>query len=68
MRLCASMAAPLITLLLLILFAGGAQCQAIRKPEREFRAVWIASVDNIDFPTQKALTVEQQKAELLEDL
>jgi uncharacterized lipoprotein YddW (UPF0748 family) len=66
--LCPSMAGPLFTLLLLILLAAGAQCQSIRKAEREFRAVWIASVDNIDFPTQKALRVEQQKAELLEDL
>ena len=64
----ASMAGPLFTVLLLILLAAGAQCQSMRKPEREFRAVWIASVDNIDFPTQKALSVERQKAELLEDL
>ncbi len=32
---------------------------------REFRAVWIATVTNIDWPSQKGLTVEQQKEEYL---
>ena len=45
-----------------------AQCQSLPKPEREFRAVWIATVANIDFPTKKTLSVEQQKAELLQNL
>lgn len=44
------------------------QSQSLPKPEREFRAVWIATIDNIDFPTKKTLTVEQQKAELLQNL
>ena len=35
------------------------------KVEREFRAVWVATVDNIDYPTKKSLPIEQQKAELL---
>ena len=35
------------------------------KVEREFRAVWIATVDNIDFPTRKELSPDQQKQELL---
>jgi uncharacterized lipoprotein YddW (UPF0748 family) len=35
------------------------------KPEREFRAAWIATVDNIDFPTRKGLPPEKQKEELL---
>jgi uncharacterized lipoprotein YddW (UPF0748 family) len=38
------------------------------KPEREFRAAWVATVDNIDFPTRKGLTVEQQKSELIGSL
>jgi uncharacterized lipoprotein YddW (UPF0748 family) len=38
------------------------------EPQREFRAVWIATVDNIDFPTRKTLSVEEQKQELLRDL
>ncbi|MEP6902667.1 MAG: family 10 glycosylhydrolase [Actinomycetota bacterium] len=37
-------------------------------PAREFRAVWIATVDNIDFPTVKNLTIDEQKAELIKDL
>jgi uncharacterized lipoprotein YddW (UPF0748 family) len=32
-------------------------------PKREFRAVWIATVANIDFPSQRGLTRKQQKAE-----
>ncbi len=38
------------------------------EPAREFRAVWIATVDNIDFPSKKNLSVEEQKAELIRDL
>lgn len=37
-------------------------------PEREFRAAWIATVDNIDFPSKKTLAIPEQKAELLRDL
>ena len=55
-------------LFLLIFFNIAAQSQSLPKPEREFRAVWIATVDNIDFPTKKTLSVEQQKAELLQNL
>src|SRR5688572_1969944 len=32
---------------------------------REFRGAWIASVGNIDWPSQRNLSVAQQKAELL---
>ena len=39
--------------------------QVLPKIDREFRAVWVATVDNIDFPTKKTLTIEQQKAELI---
>jgi len=53
---------------LLIFFNSVSQSQNLPKPEREFRAVWIATVANIDFPTKKALTIEQQKAELVENL
>lgn len=39
---------------------------AIKLPEppREFRAAWVATVDNIDWPSKKGLPVAQQKAEL----
>lgn len=42
--------------------------QTLPKIEREFRAVWIATVDNIDFPTKKTLSIAEQKAELISDL
>lgn len=32
-------------------------------PQYEFRAVWIATVENIDWPSKKGLPAEQQKAE-----
>src|SRR6187551_2941237 len=32
---------------------------------REFRGVWIATVDNIDWPSRQGLPVDSQKAELL---
>ena len=44
------------------------QSQPRLNVEREFRAAWIASVDNIDFPSRKNLSIDEQKAELLADL
>jgi uncharacterized lipoprotein YddW (UPF0748 family) len=35
------------------------------KPAREFRAVWVATVDNIDWPSQRGLSTAEQKAELV---
>lgn len=35
---------------------------------REFRAVWVASVDNIDWPSRPGLSVWEQQAELIEIL
>lgn len=35
---------------------------------REFRGVWVASVANIDWPSKPGLSVDQQKAELLQIL
>src|SRR3989337_2101932 len=42
--------------------------QPLPEPEREFRAAWIATVDNIDFPSKRTLTIDEQKAELIRDL
>ena len=42
--------------------------QDLPRAEREFRAAWIATVDNIDFPSAKNLSAEQQKAELIKIL
>lgn len=35
------------------------------QPVFEFRGVWIATVENIDWPSKKGLTVEEQKAEFI---
>ena len=54
--------------LIFFLLAASAFAQPLPKVAREFRAVWIATVDNIDFPTKKGLPPDQQKAELLSTL
>ncbi len=33
-------------------------------PKREFRAVWIATIDNIDWPSKKGLPTDEQQREL----
>ena len=38
---------------------------AAPSPKREFRAVWIASVANIDWPSKKGLSAKKQKAEFI---
>ncbi len=35
------------------------------KNEKEFRAVWVASIGNIDWPSKKGLSQEQQKNEFI---
>ena len=49
------------------LAAGNFVPSSIKPPPvaREFRGVWVASVKNIDWPSQPGLTTAQQKAELL---
>jgi len=37
----------------------------LAQPKREFRGVWIANVSNVDWPSQKGLTAEQQRQELI---
>ncbi len=49
----------LIITSLLVTFAVNAQVNF------EFRAVWIATVENIDWPSRKGLPVEEQKAEFI---
>jgi uncharacterized lipoprotein YddW (UPF0748 family) len=39
---------------------------AAKYPKREMRAVWIATVANIDWPSNANLTVEQQQKEFIE--
>jgi uncharacterized lipoprotein YddW (UPF0748 family) len=52
----------------LLFFVNTIQSQSLPQAEREFRAAWIATVDNIDFPTKRNLSVEQQKAEIVANL
>ncbi len=37
----------------------------IAQPKYEFRGVWVATVDNIDFPSTKTLSTDAQKAEFI---
>ena len=57
-----------ILTIVFLLFAASAQAETLPEIKREFRAVWIATVDNIDFPTKKNLSIEEQKTELLRAL
>jgi uncharacterized lipoprotein YddW (UPF0748 family) len=58
-----------VLLLLFFLFAfvisTTGEEQDMPKVSREFRAVWVATVANIDFPSSKDLTTDQQKEELI---
>lgn len=55
-------------LILLFVAAVSIFAQEMPRPEREFRAAWIGTVDNIDFPSKKTLSLDEQKAELIRDL
>jgi uncharacterized lipoprotein YddW (UPF0748 family) len=46
------------------------QAAALNAPEppREFRAVWVATVQNIDWPSAKNLSADQQRAEIVRAL
>ena len=39
-----------------------------KAPKREFRGIWMASVDNIDWPSRSGLTAGEQKDELIKML
>lgn len=41
---------------------------SLSKPKYEFRAAWIASVENIDWPSKKGLSADSQKAEFIRQL
>ena len=38
------------------------------QPKREFRAVWISHISNIDWPSSKTLTAQQQRDEFVAQL
>ena len=52
------------SLFLLFCFCGYVS-MAVCQPKYEFRAVWVASVVNIDWPSKKGLSVAEQKAEFI---
>lgn len=49
--------------ILLLLFSGKILAQ--ESPKREFRAVWVATVNNIDWPSKPGLSTDQQKKEAI---
>ncbi|WPV01073.1 family 10 glycosylhydrolase [Mucilaginibacter sp. cycad4] len=51
-------------ILIYLLATGAVRAQTIT-PKREFRGVWVATVENIDWPHKPAETTEQQQTELL---
>ena len=50
-------------LLLFIILSWSVQAQ--KNPLREFRAAWVATVANIDWPSRKDLSTEEQKREII---
>ncbi len=54
-------AAPVVLIMLMLSFFGFAQ----QSPKYEFRAAWIATVDNIDWPSKKGLPADSQRAEFI---
>ncbi len=58
----------ILVLLLLLSFSNGNAQEKMSHPKNEFRAVWIATVVNIDWPKDKVDPVEKQKADYLEIL
>ena len=57
---------PVWLCLLALAGAAGAQDASTPPPvRREFRAAWVATVDNIDWPSRPGLSTFQQQAELL---
>jgi uncharacterized lipoprotein YddW (UPF0748 family) len=53
-------------IILLAVFLTYFNSSSLAGPKREMRAIWIASVVNIDWPTRSGLTTLQQQQELIE--
>lgn len=52
--------------ILILFFALGiSTSHAYAQPKYEFRAVWIATLENIDWPSKRNLSVDEQKAEFI---
>ena len=57
--------AVIVVMILLCINTAPLLAQLSTPPKREFRGAWVATVSNIDWPSQPGLTVTQQKAQLL---
>jgi uncharacterized lipoprotein YddW (UPF0748 family) len=55
----------LFSLFILLIFGNLFSQENLPKIKREFRAMWIATVANIDFPSSPNLSATQQKAEII---
>jgi uncharacterized lipoprotein YddW (UPF0748 family) len=53
------------TVFFYLLMAVAWSAAAQQPPKREFRAAWIATVANIDYPSKSNLTPEQQRSEFI---
>ena len=53
---------------ILLSFSNGNAQEKVNYPKNEFRAVWIATVVNIDWPKSGSDPIEKQKADYLEIL
>lgn len=54
---------PLLKKIVLLLFLSAT---LFAQPKREFRGIWIANVGNVDWPSQKGLSAEEQQQELID--
>lgn len=48
-----------------LIFNAFSQVSPVSAPKREFRGVWVATVNNIDWPSKPGLTTDQQQQELI---
>ncbi len=53
------------TFLVLVILISSVTSPQSTPPKREFRAAWIATVTNLDWPSSNTLSVAQQKQELI---
>ncbi|MEO0588485.1 MAG: family 10 glycosylhydrolase, partial [Planctomycetota bacterium] len=61
--------AALVALVVPLLAGGGvAEAEELPEPRREFRAAWIATVANIDWPSRRDMPMDEAKAELVAQL
>lgn len=50
---------------IILFFTVSAAVAQLTPPKREFRAAWVATVSNIDWPSSKSLSTTSQKAEVI---